>query len=242
MKEPSGGSKSCRRWIFIPAALLCAAIGGLACQFPGHAACKEQEPAAGQPPAGEWQPLFDGKSLQGWRETPFAGRGKVHVDDGTIVLDQGAMTGITWEGAFPKSNYEVLVEAARLDGHDFFAGITFPVKESHCSWINGGWGGRLVGLSSLDGFDASENETMTLRDFDKGRWYLLLLQVSDDRIQAWIDGEPVIDVSTIDRQIGLRPGPIKLSVPFGVASYSTTAALRKVQYRLLAPPAPDPKD
>ena len=31
------------------------------------------------------------------------------------------------------------LEAARMEGMDFFAGITFPVKESYCPWIVGGW-------------------------------------------------------------------------------------------------------
>src|SRR5258706_1349941 len=57
--------------------------------------------------AGQWQSLFDGKSLQGWRETPFTGRGAGRVDNGTILLGAGApMTGVTWTGSFPHSDYE----------------------------------------------------------------------------------------------------------------------------------------
>ena len=189
--------------------------------------------SAGWMAGAEWKALFDGTSLQGWRETPFSGRGKVRVEDGAIVLGNGAMTGITWTGAFPKSNYEVRLEAMRVNGLDFFAGITFPVHESFCSWINGGWGGVVVGLSSLDGMDASENETSTSRDFENGRWYALRLRVTDSSIQAWIDDEPVIAVSIANREIDLRPGEIDLSKPFGIASYSTTAKLRKLEYRTL---------
>jgi len=195
----------------------------------------EAQPA--QPPAeAGWKPLFDGKSLQGWRETDFSGHGKVTLAEGTIVLGNGAMTGITWTGPFPKSNYEVRLEAMRAAGSDFFAGITFPVHESFCSWINGGWGGAVVGLSSLDGLDASENETSTSREFESGRWYALRLRVTDRAIQAWIDDEPVVDVSIVNREIDLRPGEIELSKPFGIASYSTTARLRKLEYRMI--PAP----
>ena len=35
--------------------------------------------------------LFDGKSLQGWKETPFSQHGPVRVEDGAIVL--GAQAG-----------------------------------------------------------------------------------------------------------------------------------------------------
>src|SRR5579871_481634 len=182
-----------------------------------------------------WKSMFDGGSLHGWRETPFSGHSKVHVVDGTIVLEKGILTGITWTDSFPKSNYEVRLEAARVDGQDFFAGVTFPVHDAHCSWINGGWGGMVVGLSSLDSMDASENDTTIMRTFETGRWYALRLRVTDVRIQAWIDEELVVDAYIGDRAIGLRPGEIELSRPFGIASYATTAKLRKLEYRLISP-------
>ena len=34
--------------------------------------------------------LFDGKSLQGWKETPFSQHGPVRVEDGAIVLGAGS--------------------------------------------------------------------------------------------------------------------------------------------------------
>jgi len=184
-----------------------------------------QEPA--------WKSMFDGRSLAGWKETPFSGRGKVRVEDGAIVLEKGVLTGITWASEFPKSNFEVRMEAMRVQGSDFFAGITFPFFDTHCTWINGGWGGMVVGLSSLDNMDASENETSQMRTFENGRWYQLRLLVTTDRMQAWIGDEKVIDVYVANRDIGLRSGEIELSAPFGIASYSTVAKLRKIEYRVL---------
>jgi hypothetical protein len=182
----------------------------------------------------EWQSLFDGKSLANWRETPFTGRGEVRVDDGTILMQAGKpLTGITWTGSFPKSNYEVRFEGARKLGGDFFATLTFPVGDSFCTWVTGGWGGDIIGLSSIDGWDASDNETRTYFTFETGRWYAFRLQVAPDRIMAWIDDQRVINVPIAGRTIGLRHGEIKLSAPFGFASYNTTGALRKIEYRLL---------
>src|ERR1035437_7484672 len=34
----------------------------------------------------DWEAMFDGETLAGWRETPFAGHGAVHCEDGVIVL------------------------------------------------------------------------------------------------------------------------------------------------------------
>jgi hypothetical protein len=186
-------------------------------------------------PSGEWQSLFDGKSLNGWRETPFTGRGRVRVENGTIVLGAGALTGITWTRKFPTSNFEVRFEAARLEGNDFFAGLTFPVHDSFCTWIVGGWGGGVVGLSNVDGWDANSNQTYQWREFENGRWYALRLRVTDQRIQAWIDNDEYVNLALDGRVIDLRFGEIKLSVPFGFASYGTTAALRKLEYRMLPP-------
>jgi hypothetical protein len=185
--------------------------------------------AAGQ----QWQSMFDGKTLKGWKETPFTGRGKVTIENGAIILGAGHMTGINWTEPFPKSNYEVRLEAARLQGNDFFAGITFPVFTRFCSWINGGWNGAVVGLSSLDGYDASENETSSTYSFEKGRWYKLRLQVTNERIAAWIDDEMILEFPMGTRAVGLRYGEIELSTPFGIASYETAAGLRKIEYRVL---------
>jgi hypothetical protein len=187
--------------------------------------------AAQQAAPDGWKSMFDGKTLNGWKEAAFTGHGKVRVEDGAIVLGKGYMTGVNWTGAFPKVDYEVRLEAMKVEGDDFFAGLTFPVRDSFCSWINGGWGGMTVGLSSLDDMDASENETSTSRNFEKGRWYALRLRVTGSRIQAWIDAEQVVDADISARKVDLRPGEIELSKPFGIASYSTTAKLRNLAYR-----------
>src|SRR6187397_1050193 len=108
-----------------------------------------QRIAAAQP--AKPTPLFDGKSLDGWKITPFGGEGEVTVKDGAIVMEMGNdMTGITWTKPFPKMDYEVSLEAMRVAGGDFFCGLTFPVNDKPCSLIIGGWGGGTVGLSSID--------------------------------------------------------------------------------------------
>ena len=59
----------------------------------------------------EWRPLFDGASLNGWKETPFTRRGKVRVEKGALILGPGEpMTGVTRTGEFPRSGYEVRFE------------------------------------------------------------------------------------------------------------------------------------
>ena len=190
-----------------------------------------------QPLDPEWISLFDGLSLAGWQEAPFPGRGKVEIHDGAIRLGKGGMTGIKLAAGreFPRSGYEIRFEAARLDGRDFFAGLTFPFLDTYCSWINGGWDGTVVGLSNVDGYDASENDTSINRDFVQGRWYAFHLAVTASRVQAWIDDSQVIDVDPTHRKLSLRFDDIDLCTPLGFASYATVASLRKIAYRRLLP-------
>ena len=117
-----------------------------------------------------------------------------------------------------------------MSGNDFFCGLTFPVGDAHCSFIVGGWAGAVTGLSTLDGQDASENETTTIKNFEDGRWYAVRVRVTAERIQAWIDDAVWADVKTAGRRIGIRP-EVDASRPLGIASWRTTAALRNIRVR-----------
>jgi hypothetical protein len=182
-----------------------------------------------------WRSLFDGKTLTGWKASDFFAAGPVQVKDGTIVMDKGKhMTGITYQPAdFPKMDYEVNLEGKKLDGRDFFCTTTFPVGDAYCSLVVGGWGGTVVGLSSINSEDASMNETRSERDFAADHWYRLRIRVSKDRIEAWIDREKVVDVDTTDRVISTRI-ECNASKPFGVATYQTTGAVRDIRVRRLS--------
>jgi sugar phosphate isomerase/epimerase len=176
--------------------------------------------------------LFDGKTLKGWKITDFGGHGDVLVEKGTIVLEAGNdLTGINYTGDIPRMNYEVEFEAMKVVGDDFFCGFTFPVGEKCCTFIVGGWGGGVVGISSLDGNDASENETTQAMKFEKNRWYRIRTRVTESRIEAWIDKEQVVNVETTGKTISMRPGEIEESQPFGIASFRTRAALRNITLR-----------
>jgi hypothetical protein len=184
-------------------------------------------------PQGDWQSLFDGKTLNGWAITDFAGHGEVKVENGTIILGQGFMSGITRTNPLlAEMNYEIALDGMRVDGSDFFCGLTFPVAKDPCSFIVGGWGGGVVGLSSLDSEDAANNETTKVRAFERGKWYAIRVRVEPDRIQAWIDDEKYVDVVTTDHKLSIRI-EVEPSRPLGIASWSTTAALKNIRMRKL---------
>ena len=227
----------------------CVAILALATAFAVFATAQDK-PAANAPVKVQWKVLCDGTSLKNWKITEFGGEGAVEPEDGAIVMQQGSeLTGIHWVGAaLPKKNYELALEAKKIDGSDFFCGLVFPVGDSFCSFVVGGWGGGVVGLSAVDGLYAVDNETATYRSFDTNRWYKIRLRVSEQHIQAWIqpvakpgekpakpgdfDEKRVVNLVTTGKKLSLHPA-IDLSKPLGVSCFSTVAAVRDIRLREL---------
>jgi hypothetical protein len=173
--------------------------------------------------------IFNGVNLDGWEITNFGPQGPVDVSGGAIILGMGdGCTGVTYKKDFPLVNYEVTLEARRINGIDFFCGMTFPVGEFPCTLIIGGWGGTVVGLSSINGRDASENETTRLMKFEPGMWYKIRLRVTEEDINAWIDEQNVVNFTIGDKKLSIRP-EVNLSRPFGIASWNTTAGIRNIR-------------
>jgi hypothetical protein len=172
--------------------------------------------------------LFDGQTLGQWSSVNFGGEGSVSVVDGAIRLERGNdLTGIVWGGTLPRVPFRVAMEARRVDGTDFFCTVTVPTLSSHCSFVVGGWGGGVVGFSSLDGLDASENETSRGMRFEDDRWYRVAVEVSADRMAGLIDGEVVAETSLKGREVDVRVEMLPCR-PLGVASWRTTSDIRAI--------------
>ncbi len=211
------------------------AAGAAAQQTPAASAASAAKPSAAPADKAGWKALFDGKTLKGWKAPQFGGEGKVEVKEGAIVIGRGdQMSGITCTGDVPKMNYELCLEGKRVEGNDFFATTTFPVGDSHCSMVIGGWGGSVVGLSSIDGYDASDNQTNKIKDFKLNQWYRIRIRVTQGKIETWIDGEKMADVLTKGHKIGIR-WECDLCRPLGISTWCTTGAVRDIRIRNLKP-------
>ncbi len=87
-----------------------------------------------------------------------------------------------------------------------------------------------MGISSIDGYDASENETTKYIPFKKGVWYCIRLRVTDEQIEAWIDDAQIVSCKTKGRKLTTRV-EVDLSKPFGISAFDTRAALRNIRLR-----------
>jgi hypothetical protein len=177
--------------------------------------------------------LFNGISLDNWEVIDYEGHGDISIADSSVIIGMGTeISGIRLIKDFPKTDYEVNLEAKRIKGSDFFCGMTFPVKESYLTLVLGGWGGALVGLSCIDGYDAANNSTGTIYHFESGWWYAIRLRVTDKKIEAWVGDEKIVDFTSGNSLLSLR-WEVESSVPFGITTYKTTGAIRKMRLNMI---------
>lgn len=199
------------------------------CVFGAAIAAEQSDKAATRQRA-----LFNGKNLDGWKNCDFVGTGEVSVSEGTLVMGAGnSMTGVKCSRKdLPTTDYEAGFEAKRVKGNDFFAALTFPVGKSHATFVNGGWGSSVTGVSSINGSDASENETNTYYPYKNDVWYRFRVRVTDKRIRCWVNDKMVVDLELEDRRIDTRIETDECK-PLGFASWESSGVVRNIHLKSL---------
>lgn len=184
----------------------------------------------------KWTTLFDGRKLGRWqivKKGDFADGGEVSVKDGNLVVGTGQpATGVRLKGEFPRLNYEIAFDGKRVEGGDFFCGLTFPVDKGSLTLILGGWSGWVCGLSCIDGRYAIDNNTACGVEFKNGQWYRVRLRVTARAVQVWVDDKQIIDLKTDGYKLAASE-EMQPCLPVGIATWKTTGALRNLRYRLL---------
>ena len=175
--------------------------------------------------------LFNGKDLGGWKIADFTGGGTVAaLPDGSVECGFGnPMTGIAYTNPVPNMNYELSLQATRVEGGDFFVALTLPVGTNACTVIIGGWGGSLCGISSIDYMDASENQYSEGINLENKRWYTLRVRVTPGVFQVFLD--ETLYTARVEfedtSRFSLRTGSdIDKTLPLGLATYRTRARSR----------------
>jgi acyl dehydratase len=166
----------------------------------------------------------------GFQETEFGGEGLASIERNRILLEPGVpLAGVTWTGAPPVPPYALEVEFTKRFGNDFPCALTFPVAGAHLSLVLGGWGGTVCGLSSLDGLDASRNETRFLRSFPPGARTHVRVEVSEDAVRVALDGVELVRVEVAGRTLGLR-AEVLASRPLGIAAFATAVEVHSIRW------------
>ncbi|MFV0446660.1 MAG: DUF1080 domain-containing protein [Planctomycetaceae bacterium] len=154
-----------------------------------------------------WIELFDGKTLDGWIQKN--GTAKYSVEEGTIV-------GRTNEGS-PNSflstikdygNFELLVDvkvdnglnsgiqirSQTTDGSNH-GRVNGPQVEIESSGANGAEAGYVYGEATGRGWLTPEDRLKPRKVFKDGEWNRFRILASGPRIQTWINGEAIEDLT-----------------------------------------------
>lgn len=184
---------------------------------------------------GEWESWFDGKTMKGWKQTEYAAGGDVKVEDGGIHIAMGEeLSGFSRVGDVPREGYELELEVMRKSGADFPCGLTFPVGKECVTFVVGGWGGGVVGLSSINDQDASGNETTKFEPIKDNVWYAVKVRVLPDEIAGYLNGKEMFSFDPRGKKLSMRRGEIELCMPVGIATFRTESVVRSVRVRRVA--------
>jgi len=157
--------------------------------------------------AGEWASLFDGKTLDGW--TQKNGTATYRVEDGAIV-------GKTNEGS-PNSflctdknygdfelEFEVKVDdrlnsgvqiRSKTKGDTDQGRVYGPQVEIEASGKNGAEAGYIYGEATGRGWLTPNDRRKPHKHFKDGQWNKYRVVAKGPRIQTWINGQPIADLT-----------------------------------------------
>jgi hypothetical protein len=144
-------------------------------------------------PERDWQMLFDGKSLDGWRASDAPGT--FSVRDGAIVV-KGPRSHLFYVGPVSGAafrNFELEMQVK-----------TFPKANSgvyfHTEWQEVGWPakGYEVQVNNSHSDTSRTGGLWGVKDFREvvvpdGQWFTLLIQVNGKRVVTSIDGKTIVD-------------------------------------------------
>jgi hypothetical protein len=151
------------------------------------------EPAAAKQADQAWQPLFDGKTLDGWRASEAPG--SFSVRDGAIVV-RGPRSHLFYVGPVAEHdfrNFELQLDVMTRPGAN--SGVYF-----HTAWQEEGWPAKgyevQVNNSQSDpkrtgGLYAVDDNLQAPAKDDT--WFTLRIHVEGNRVRTFVDGKPIID-------------------------------------------------
>ena len=90
----------------------------------------------------------------------------------------------------------------------------------------------MTGISSIDGYDASENETTSSEDFKNNQWYRFRVRVEPEKLLVWINDRVFVSVDREGKKFSTRI-EVDKSRPLGYCNFQCQAAIRRWEYRSL---------
>jgi hypothetical protein len=148
--------------------------------------------------ASDWRPLFDGRSIDGWRQI---GPGKMRVENGELVTDGGMA--LLWYSREKFSNCQIRVVfklSATNDNGGVFIRIPNPPRDEWDA-VNGGYevqiddhGDLWHRTGCLYSFTKAQNKVFA----NVGTWNEMVITLFGPRTRVSVNGVPVTDYTEGD--------------------------------------------
>jgi len=161
------------------------------------------------------QSLFNGKDLTGWK---IYGTEKWYVDNGQLVCESGPdkKYGYLATEKFYK-NFDLTVEFLQESNGNSGVFFRSTIEGTRIS----GWQCEVAPKGNDTGgiYESYGRGWLKRIDDEKenilkpGEWNNLRLRVEGDRVQTWLNGEPMVDFT--DEKIGAADGSIALQIHDG---------------------------
>lgn len=149
---------------------------------------------------GEWQCLFDGKTLDGWEQ--HGGKAVYKVEDGTIVGHSVPNTQNSFMCTKKRfGDFELMFEVKCDDGLNSGVQIRSNIKENDRVWgpqveIEKGPGeaGYIYGEATGRGW-LSQDRTKNNDAFKNGEWNQYRVLAKGNNIKTWVNDLPIADLT-----------------------------------------------
>ena len=166
---------------------------------------------AGTAQAGDWKSLFDGQTLDGWIQKN--GAATYRVEDGTIVgkTNEGSPNSFlctTKDYGDFELEFEVKVDdqlnsgvqirsttAPQPEGKEGYGRVNGPQVEIEASLEKGAESGYIYGEATGRGWLTPEDKLIPHKVFKDGQWNHFRVVAKGPRIQTWINGEQISDLT-----------------------------------------------
>lgn len=174
-----------------------------------------------------WKSLFDGKSLDGWIQKN--GTATYRVEDGAIVgqTTPGSPNSFLctekdygdFELEFEvkllnnelNSGVQIRSQTKEPEGGEEFGRVNGPQVEIEASGAEGAQSGLIYG-EACGGWMSADAESKHFKAFKDGEWNAYRVVAKGARIQTWINGEPIEDLTDEEKFASHPKGFIGLQV------------------------------
>lgn len=160
-------------------------------------------------PENGYTSLFDGTSLNGWRQ---AGPGSFTLDDDGTLTSSGGM-GLLWYADRSFGSYSLKLDwkAAGDDNSGVFVG--FPPSDDPWSAVDNGYEVQIDATDvpekttgSVYGFQSADLERRDRALNPPGEWNTYEIRVEGERLRVWLNGVKINDFTNTDPARSLRDG------------------------------------